>query len=325
MSTAGAARRRSEALKRRSRAGRRARARGSRRPARRPSPARSSPSRKDRRPHSWSPIPSTCRRGKMCDGVLKTLRRRDDLYDPLVGAEDRRADAAQHVARLHRELPARRPSRCRTSRPLPGRPTPRGALAVIDNTWAMPALLQAVRRTVSTSPSRPAPSTSSGMPMRCWAPSPSPSALARRLVAGRGGLGICAGTEEMYLGLRGIRTLEVRLERHWRSGWRSRAGSKERPEVARVIHPALPSHPHELLETRFPGRQPACSRSCSSRAARRRWRRCWKATSCSAWAPRWGGYESLSLPFDAPVRARPRRGGPEGPTAAHPHRPGRRC
>ena len=53
-------------------------------------------------------------------------------------------------------------------------------------------------------------------------------------------LGLCTGPEDVYLALRGLRTLSVRLERHQRSGLELANWLKRRPEVARVIHPGLP-------------------------------------------------------------------------------------
>ena len=60
-------------------------------------------------------------------------------------------------------------------------------------------------------------------------------------------LGLCVGPDDMYLGLRGLRTMGVRLAQHLAAGLRSRAGSPARPEVARVLHPALESDPGHAI------------------------------------------------------------------------------
>jgi len=63
-----------------------------------------------------------------------------------------------------------------------------------------------------------------------------------------------AGSEEAYLGHRGIRTLGVRLARHMASGIEMARWLKARPEVARVMHPALPDDPgHALWARDFTG------------------------------------------------------------------------
>lgn len=63
-------------------------------------------------------------------------------------------------------------------------------------------------------------------------------------------LGGCAGPDDVYLGLRGLRTMSVRLARHQETGLRLAAWFAERPEVARVIHPARPDHPNHALWAR---------------------------------------------------------------------------
>ncbi|MFN8926048.1 MAG: cystathionine beta-lyase [Rhodospirillales bacterium] len=71
-----------------------------------------------------------------------------------------------------------------------------------------------------------------------------------RVKASAVGLGVCASPDDVFLGLRGLRTLGVRLERHWASGVELARWLETRPEVARVLHPALPSHPGHAIWTR---------------------------------------------------------------------------
>lgn len=111
-------------------------------------------------------------------------------------------------------------------------------------------------------------------------------------------LGTCPGSEEVYLGLRGLRTLDVRLQRHMTSGIEMAQWLEDRPEISRVMHPALPSHPgHGLWKRDFSG---ASGLFCAIL----------KPTSEKALAAfldhldlfamgySWGGYESLVIPFD---------------------------
>ena len=111
-------------------------------------------------------------------------------------------------------------------------------------------------------------------------------------------LGHAAAPDDVYLAQRGIRTLEVRLERHRGSALELARWLEDRPEVARVIHPALPSHPqHELFARDFTG-------SCGLFS--------FVLAPCDDDAlaafvddlelfrlgASWGGYESLLLPYD---------------------------
>src|ERR1700761_1634531 len=67
-------------------------------------------------------------------------------------------------------------------------------------------------------------------------------------------LGVCAGPDDVFLALRGLRTLSVRLAHHQRSGLKVARWLGARPEVARVLHPALESDPgHAIWQRDFTG------------------------------------------------------------------------
>lgn len=67
-------------------------------------------------------------------------------------------------------------------------------------------------------------------------------------------LGQTAGPDDLYLAQRGLRTMAVRLKQHWESGVRLAEWLAARPEVERVLHPALPSDPgHALWKRDFKG------------------------------------------------------------------------
>lgn len=55
--------------------------------------------------------------------------------------------------------------------------------------------------------------------------------------------GLCAGPDDIYLGLRGLRTLAVRLTQHHQQALSIIEWLSNRPEVARILYPALPDDP----------------------------------------------------------------------------------
>lgn len=61
-----------------------------------------------------------------------------------------------------------------------------------------------------------------------------------RLLEAHGSLGTHVGPDDVFLTLRGIRTLGVRLERHSASATKVAHWLRRRPEVARVLYPPLP-------------------------------------------------------------------------------------
>ncbi len=67
-------------------------------------------------------------------------------------------------------------------------------------------------------------------------------------------LGLCVGGDDAFLILRGLRTADVRMRRHEASASTVARWLESRSEVARVLHPALPSHPqHERWRRDFRG------------------------------------------------------------------------
>jgi len=63
-------------------------------------------------------------------------------------------------------------------------------------------------------------------------------------------MGIAPSSDDCFLGLRGLRTLPLRLARHQQSALRIAAWLAQRPEVAQVLYPALPGAPGHALWTR---------------------------------------------------------------------------
>ncbi|MGE4062309.1 MAG: cystathionine beta-lyase [Rhodospirillaceae bacterium] len=74
--------------------------------------------------------------------------------------------------------------------------------------------------------------------------------LRRALLA----LGYAVGPDDVYLTTRGLRTLAVRLARHQQNGLMVARWLQGRPEVKRVLYPALPEDPgHALWKRDFQG------------------------------------------------------------------------
>ena len=67
-------------------------------------------------------------------------------------------------------------------------------------------------------------------------------------------LGLCAGSEELYLATRGLRTLHVRLPHHERTAMEIAGWLKDQPQVKRLLHPAFDSCPgHDNWKKYFSG------------------------------------------------------------------------
>jgi cysteine-S-conjugate beta-lyase len=121
---------------------------------------------------------------------------------------------------------------------------------------------------------------------------------AKHLDNAKEALGTCPGSEETYLALRGLRTLHVRLAHHMRSALDMARWLEGRPEVSRVLHPALETHPgHGIWKRDFTGAsglftivlKPASEKALAAFL---------DGLKLFGMGYSWGGYESLIIPFD---------------------------
>jgi cystathionine beta-lyase len=108
--------------------------------------------------------------------------------------------------------------------------------------------------------------------------------------------GSTAAPDVCWLGLRGLRTLAVRLERHQASASLIGSWLERQPEVVRVLYPALPGDPdHDLWRAQFSGAPGLLSielQPCDQRA----YERFIESLQLFGLGASWGGFESLALP-----------------------------
>jgi len=76
------------------------------------------------------------------------------------------------------------------------------------------------------------------------------SGLAERIYFLQNAMGTCAGPQDCFLVLRGIKTLAVRMEEHNRSALEIACWLEKHPQVSAVLHPGLETHPQHLLALR---------------------------------------------------------------------------
>ncbi|MFZ0720665.1 MAG: cystathionine beta-lyase [Xanthobacteraceae bacterium] len=126
--------------------------------------------------------------------------------------------------------------------------------------------------------------------------------------------GLCEGPDDVYLGLRGLRTLGIRLDRHYQSGLAVARWLESRPEVLRMLHPALPSHPgHALWKRDFTGASGLFSMVLKP-VPKKAYHAFVNTLELFGIGASWGGYESLAIPFDCTPLRTATRWEPGGPT-----------
>ena len=128
-------------------------------------------------------------------------------------------------------------------------------------------------------------------------------------------LGICAAPDDSYQILRGLRTMGIRLEHHGRSALRMAKWLEGREDVARVLHPALPSFPgHDIWKRDFKGASGIFSfvlTAGSPEKAKPKARAFLDSLRIFGLGWSWGGYESLAIMVnldDRTIRKAPEEG-----------------
>jgi cystathionine beta-lyase len=120
----------------------------------------------------------------------------------------------------------------------------------------------------------------------------------REFKEGFGTLGQFAGPDDMYLALRGLRTLDVRLERHMKNALVMADWLRSRPEVAEVLYPALPgARGHNIWKRDFKGASGLFSIILKT-PSRDAMAAMLDGLELFGIGDSWGGYESLVSPFD---------------------------
>jgi len=128
-----------------------------------------------------------------------------------------------------------------------------GASVLIDNTWATPLFFRPLSHGVDLSIQAATKYVGGHADVMLGYVSANEK-HAGRLHQVHGDLGLYASGDDCFLGLRGLRTLAVRLARHQETGLTLAGWLQARPEVARILHPALPGDPgHTLWKRDFSG------------------------------------------------------------------------
>jgi cystathionine beta-lyase len=189
----------------------------------------------------------------------------------------------------------------------------KGALVIDDNTWATPLFHRSLDQGVDIS--MQAATKYIGGHSDIMFGTISANAKAWPLIAETIRLlGVCAGPDDVFLALRGLRTLSVRLEQHHRSALDIARWLASRPEVMRVLHPGLESDPgHAIWKRDFTGAsglfsivlKPAPQQAVDALL---------DTVKLFGMGYSWGGFESLVIPFDCSDYRTATKWTPGGPT-----------
>jgi cysteine-S-conjugate beta-lyase len=247
-----------------------------------------------------------------CDKILSRLGIATTYYDPLIGGAI--AGLIQSNTRaIYLESPGSLSFEMQDIAAIAEAAHARGAVVLMDNTWGTPLYCRALEKGVDLAIHAGTKYIGGHADVMLGTIAANSTTAANLKTTVRLS-GMCVGPDDIYLGLRGLRTLAVRLERHYQSGLTVARWLEQRPEVLRLIHPALESHPgHALWKRDFTG---ACGlfsvvlKPVPQKAVHT----FLDALELFGMGPSWGGFESLAIPFDCGSFRTATQWAPGGPT-----------
>lgn len=248
---------------------------------------------------------------RFCDGLLRRFGVTVRHYDPALSPEAVLALATPATRLIYMESPGSLTFEMQDAPAIARMARERGVLTALDNTWAAGLLFRPVEHGVDLSIQALTKYVCGHSDVFLGSVATSNPMVAAALKGFVRDTGASVSPDDAFQGLRGLRTLEVRLKRHGESGLEVARWVARHPKVARVLHPALEGDPgHAIWRRDFTGApglfgmvlKPAPQDAIHAMLNRLR---------LFGLGFSWGGYESLAIPADITRTAAPWRA--EGP------------
>jgi cystathionine beta-lyase len=231
---------------------------------------------------------------QLCDRVLARFGVETTYYDPLIGAAIERLIRPETKV-VFMESPGSLTFEVQDVPAIAAVARARGVVTMLDNTWATPLYFKALEHGVDVV-IHAATKYICGHSDVMMGVAATGEALHPQLRHGMYDLGSYSAPDDCYQALKGLRTLAVRLERHQATALELATWLQRRPEVERVLCPALPDDPgHALWRRDFRGASGLFGillKPCPAAA----WHALVDGLEHFGLGASWGGYESLIMP-----------------------------
>lgn len=248
-----------------------------------------------------------------CDNMLPRMGIEVSYYDPAIGGD---------IAKLFKpntkvvwtEAPGSQTFEMQDIPAIVAAAHAHDILVMMDNTWATPLFFDSHKHGVDISVQAGTKYYAGHSDVLIGTISARTPELYAKIRQAWEWIGVIIAPEDAFLTLRGIRTLKIRLQEQMPAGLAMAQWLSERPEVARVLHPALPSDPgHALWKRDFTGAsslfaielKPVAMKAVGAML---------DGLALFGMGASWGGYESLVLPFECSPYRTATRPDFKGPT-----------
>jgi cystathionine beta-lyase len=232
----------------------------------------------------------------LCEGLLKRFGVETTYYDPMIGAGIESL-IRPNTRVIYMESPGSQTFEVQDVPAIVGVAKRHGITTMIDNTWATALLFRPLDFGVDVSINAATKYPSGHSDVLIGMVAANAQSLAP-LKAAHAELGVYLGPDDVFLTLRGLRTMPLRLREQGANALTVAQHLAQNPRVKRVLHPALPSCPgHEIFKRDFKGASSlfAIILDATSDAQVIGFLDHLKLFGMGY---SWGGYESLAVPFD---------------------------
>jgi len=237
-----------------------------------------------------------------CDTMLRRLGVEVSYYDPRIGA-DIASLLKDNTRLIHLEAPGSNTFEMQDVPAITAVSSHHGIATTMDNTWATPLFFKPLDHGVDIS-IHAATKYPAGHADILFGTVSANAAWWPKLLKTHGTLGLCVNGDDAYGVLRGLRTMGIRLERHQESAMALARYLESQPGIARVLHPALETHPdHAIWKRDFCGAAGIFSIVLDGAGGdharfRRQAHAFLDALRIFGLGYSWGGYESLAVHAD---------------------------
>lgn len=232
-----------------------------------------------------------------CAGMLGKMGIETTYYDPLIGA-DIKTLFRPNTSTLFLESPGSQSFEIQDIPTMTALAKRQGIATIIDNTWATPIFFRAHEHGCDLSVEAGTKYLGGHSDLLMGVVSANEDWWPK-LRETYDLMAMLPGAEDCFLALRGLRTMYLRLKEAEKRGLEMAHWLKSRPEVLKVLHPALPDCPgHEFWQRDFKGSSGLFSLILQPEYTKAGVDNMLDNMSIFAMGYSWGGFESLVIPFN---------------------------
>ena len=251
----------------------------------------------------------------LCDGMLKDFGVETEYYDPLVsqpGKPPVESLFRDNTRMVYMESPGSRTFEMQDVPAIVNACRERGITSVIDNTWATPLAFRPIEHGADYVIHALTKYVAGHSDVMLGSVTARTRAGWDKVKMTAVDLGHGCSPDDAWLGLRGLRSLAARLDRHESSAMKIAHWLESRPEVRQVLHPALESHPGHSIWKRDFDRATGLFGIELHTSDEDAVKRMVEGFSHFKMGYSWGGFESLMIPLHPDDGVRTASSKPEG-------------